>query len=208
MSGSVPVRVAAMLAATVTGACPNLKDDMRCGIYEERPLVCRIYPAEVNPAVPLDPQNKLCPPEAWSGPTRLQEEAQIADGELLRTIETLRKLGALEASIKARLCVALGAVDGGLVHESALVYAPTSSVLLAALKSALGANVDASSVPEWGFVSDQPQTIDDLSALGATVRHVRDAVDVPYRYFRFRREALFRAYPAPAAGPDAGTKAG
>jgi Fe-S-cluster containining protein len=64
MSGSMPARVVVILVANLAGACPNLMADMRCGIYERRPLVCRIYPAEINPFVQLEPQKKACPPEA------------------------------------------------------------------------------------------------------------------------------------------------
>jgi Fe-S-cluster containining protein len=207
-SGSVPIRVAVMLAATAIGACPNLREDMRCGIYEERPLVCRIYPAEVNPAMPIDPRSKRCPPEAWSAPMPPQERTGLVNGELLGCVETSRQLGAEEVGVKARLCAVLGVFDGGLDHETALVYSPTAAVLLAALESALGANVGGEAAPEWGFVSDQSRTIEDLGALGATVRHACDVVDAPYRYFCFRRETLFRAYRATEAAPDAGAKAG
>src|ERR1700693_384857 len=46
-SGAPPTRVFRMLAAHFSGACPNLLADMRCAIYERRPLVCRNYPAEI-----------------------------------------------------------------------------------------------------------------------------------------------------------------
>ena len=65
LSGSLPVRVTVMLTASHAGPCPNLRDDLRCAIYDERPLVCRIYPAEVNPFVPLAPAGKQCSPDAW-----------------------------------------------------------------------------------------------------------------------------------------------
>ena len=65
LSGSLPVRITVMLTATHAGPCPNLGDDMRCAIYDARPLVCRIYPAEVNPFVPLVPDGKQCTPDAW-----------------------------------------------------------------------------------------------------------------------------------------------
>lgn len=75
----------------------------------------------------------------------------------------MRPLLQVGTRIKARLCAALGVVDGGLVHES---------------------------------------------ALGAKVRHAAGAIDVPFRYFGFRREALFRAYPAAKPATGAGSEAG
>jgi Fe-S-cluster containining protein len=44
-SGSMSTRVVAILVANAVGDCPNLLPNLQCGIYEERPLVCRIYPA-------------------------------------------------------------------------------------------------------------------------------------------------------------------
>ncbi len=67
MSAALPVRVLATIVASFDGPCPNLGPEFRCGIYEERPRVCRIYPAEVNPFIELTPANKACPPEAWHG---------------------------------------------------------------------------------------------------------------------------------------------
>ncbi len=65
-SGSMPARVVVILVANVVGDCPNLLPSRRCGIYEIRPLVCRIYPAEVNPFVILERDKKACPQEAWT----------------------------------------------------------------------------------------------------------------------------------------------
>ena len=68
MSGSMPTRVVVMLVANVVGACPNLLADRRCGIYEDRPLVCRIYVRQKSmyPFIALKRENKACPPEAWT----------------------------------------------------------------------------------------------------------------------------------------------
>ena len=66
MSGSLPTRIVVILTGAFVGPCPNLQADMRCRIYEERPFVCRIYPAEINPFIELVPANKGCPPEAWT----------------------------------------------------------------------------------------------------------------------------------------------
>jgi Predicted Fe-S-cluster oxidoreductase len=65
-SGELPIRVMVTVAAAFDGACPHLQPDMRCGAYEARPNVCRIYPAEVNPFIELMLAHKACPPEAWA----------------------------------------------------------------------------------------------------------------------------------------------
>ena len=63
---------------------------------------CRIYPAEVNPFVPLVPDGKQCTPDAWQqapfvrGGTIVDEHRALACGE--RT----------ETPLRARLCAMLG----------------------------------------------------------------------------------------------------
>ena len=39
----------------------NLGEDMKCKIYERRPLVCRIYPAEMSPLITFDMLRKALP---------------------------------------------------------------------------------------------------------------------------------------------------
>lgn len=126
MSGSTPARVVVMLVANVVGACPNLLSDMRCGIYEDRPLVCRIYPAEINPFVALKRENKACPPEAWAREQPLLQRAEVlTDNVVSRDIEMSRAADILDANIKNRLCLALKLMHTALVHEAVLVYSPS-----------------------------------------------------------------------------------
>jgi Fe-S-cluster containining protein len=91
VSGSMPIRVVVILAARIDGACPNLLPDLRCGIYERRPLVCKIYPAEINPFVQLEPRNKACPPEAWAAHhPLLQRKGAVIDEKVRRDIQSSR----------------------------------------------------------------------------------------------------------------------
>ena len=64
--GEGEVRVSVTFAAFNPGRCRNLDANDLCTIYEQRPLVCRIYPVEINPHIPLRPDSKDCPPEAVS----------------------------------------------------------------------------------------------------------------------------------------------
>jgi Fe-S-cluster containining protein len=205
MSGSMPTRVVAMLVANITGTCPNLSADMLCGIYDDRPRVCRIYPAEVNPLLALNPEKKLCPPEAWTTDKPLfQRNGKVIGGELVRDIEALRQADALDAKLKSRLCAALHVADAGLVHEAVLVYSPAPAALLAALILATHGN-DVESVPaQWRFVSERTETIEDLAANGAVAMRPRDAVGAAYQHFGFEREALFRSYPGPRPEQQSG----
>jgi hypothetical protein len=64
-SGNTQAFVAITFAAYNAGRCRNLDEDNLCRIYERRPLVCRIYPMEINPHIPLNPAAKDCPPQSW-----------------------------------------------------------------------------------------------------------------------------------------------
>lgn len=65
-SGASEAYVAITFAAYNVGPCRNLDEDNLCRIYQRRPLVCRIYPAEINPHIMLDTATKDCPPESWN----------------------------------------------------------------------------------------------------------------------------------------------
>jgi Fe-S-cluster containining protein len=200
-SGMMPTRVVVMLVADIAGACPNLLADLRCGIYENRPLVCRIYPAEINPLVGLDPNKKACPPEAWGKDQPLLQRNGILMSEAIRRdIQSMRDTDAVDVAVKQRLCVALNVTDTGLVHEAVLVYSPTIAALSSALAVAMapaGAATAGAGNPEgqWRFVSNSPETIENLAASGAIALSLRSARDASYQHLNFKREALFGPYP-------------
>jgi Fe-S-cluster containining protein len=194
-SGSMPARVVVLLVANIVGACPNLLADRRCGIYEDRPLVCRIYPAEVNPAVALKPENKACPPEAWtSDQPLLQQNGVLVDDAIRLNIQQSRAADMLDASVKKRLCHALNVVDTAAVHEAMLVYSPTAESLLSALNLALSTNADEEIPTQWRFLSDRAETIEAVERNGGTAVHLRDAVGLSSEHVKFKREALFGPY--------------
>jgi Fe-S-cluster containining protein len=192
MSGSMPTRVVVMLVANVVGACPNLLPNMRCGIYEDRPLVCRIYPAEINPFVALRRENKACPPEAWTKDQPiLQRGEALIDDEMSRDIEMSRAADVLDADLKSRLCLALNLADTAMVHEAVLVYTPTAQTLLSALTTAAATHSCQESAPQWRFVSDQQQTLETLAKSGGIALHLRDSGEASFQYLEFKRQAIF-----------------
>jgi Fe-S-cluster containining protein len=192
MSGSMPTRVVVMLVANVVGACPNLLADNRCGIYEDRPLVCRIYPAEINPFVALKPENKACPPEAWTKDhPMLQHRGALTDEVIRRDIESCRAADALDADLKRRLCLALNIVDTALVHEAMLVYSLTANTLLSGLASAIATDSGHDPASQWTFVSNQPDTLATLAKSGAIALHRRDTEAASFQLFGFKRDAIF-----------------
>ena len=192
MSGSMPTRVVVMLVANIVGACPNLLSNMRCGIYEDRPLVCRIYPSEINPFVALKRENKACPPEAWAEDQPILQQGEVLmDDVISRDVEMSRAADVLDADLKSRLCLALNLAHTALVHEAVLVYSPTAPTLLSAL--ALATTTDSCQEPaaQWRFISDQQETLETLANSGGIALHLRDAETTSFRYLGFKREAIF-----------------
>jgi Fe-S-cluster containining protein len=189
MSGSMPTRVAVMLAANVAGACPNLLPDMRCGIYERRPLVCRIYPAEINPFIALEPRAKACPPEAWSAQhPLLQRNGAVMDESVRRSIQRSRDTIARETAVRLRLCAALEVMDTALAEEGFVVHSPAIAALLPALCKAMSP-ADAAPLPgQWRFVSNQSATLAGLTGSGAVAIHARAAGPGP-EYLGFKSES-------------------
>ena len=192
MSGAMPTRVVVMLVANVVGACPNLLSDMRCGIYEDRPLVCRIYPAEINPLIALKRENKACPPEAWAQDQPLLQRGSVLTDHLISSdIEMSRAADVIDAGVKRRMCLALNLAHTALVHEAVLAYSPTAQTLLSALAFATATDFGPEPAAEWCFVSDQQETLERLAESGGIVLHLHEAEAASFQYLAFKREALF-----------------
>ena len=98
-SGSLDIRVSITLVGYFAHGCPNLDLSKRCNIYKDRPLSCRIYPFELNPAIQLNPSNKLCPPEAWEVPLPKSPKAsKTLHQRQPGTLDALEALNSLEKS--------------------------------------------------------------------------------------------------------------
>jgi Fe-S-cluster containining protein len=189
MSGSMPMRVVVILVANLDGACPNLLADMRCGIYERRPLVCRIYPAEINPFVQLEPGKKACPPEAWGADhPLLQRDGRLTNDVVQRDVQRSRDADARDTDAKLRVCDALNLIDAALAEEGFVMYSPPIATLLSALSRAVQ-NIDgAPPLRRWRFVSNRSETIADLSRSGAVAIHSR-SMEMGPEYLGFKSES-------------------
>ncbi len=164
----MPIRVVVILAARIDGACPNLAPDLRCGIYQRRPLVCKVYPAEINPFVQLEPRNKACPPEAWGARhPLLQRNGVVTDDAVRRDIQLSRDTDEMDAPMKRRLCEALNMRDAALAAEGFVVYSPSIAALQDALAQAMAATSAAPDRDPWRFLSNQSGTVESLLAGGA-----------------------------------------
>ncbi len=190
MSGSVRTRVAVILAASFTGNCPNLQADMRCGIYERRPLVCRIYPAEINPTIKLQPARKSCPPEAWASDKPLfQRSGRLLGAVLQGDIHKSRELSALDADVKKKVCLAMQVRDTARAGDGFVVYSPAIDALLPALAGALAGDADPQAASGWRYVSERPELVHELAHGGAAAIHVRDITAAPFQFIGFRQPA-------------------
>ena len=167
ISGKLPTRVIAILAASFSDACPNLGADSRCSIYERRPLVCRIYPAEISPFLTLSPASKACPLPAWSsdGPALIRGGV-LVDAQVRELIRRSRDADEAEVTLKATLCTLLGYDRAALANEGFVVYSPDSVQLMDALTTALTRECSLTRHP-WTFVSNQRATLDALTEAGA-----------------------------------------
>ena len=185
-SGTLPVRVTAILVADLNPACPNLLPDQRCAIHHRRPLVCRIYPAEINPFIELRPETKGCPPEAWSDsqPVFTDEQGRL-DAIVVQDIQRSRDTDAGEVHVKARMCAALGITHAALANEGFVHYTPDPGLLLAALTQAsTAAPPDPGALP-WSLVSNRAATLAALTQVGAQGAYEPAAGTTGFRYLGF-----------------------
>ncbi|REE24214.1 putative zinc- or iron-chelating protein [Paraburkholderia sp. BL27I4N3] len=190
MSGSLPARIVVILAGTHPGPCPNLRDDMRCGIYEQRPLVCRIYPAEINPFIALTPAHKACPPDAWTpGLPPLLRAGKLVDAGVAQLIQQSRDADEKDVPIKQQVCAAMGIDQAAVSNEGFVAYSPDRADLLAALRQASNEPTMPAMPPTWHFVSKRRTTVDVLVSVGALSSFV-DANSAPrFEYLGFSVES-------------------
>lgn len=185
-SGHLPVRVIVTLVASFAGACPNLRADMGCGIYERRPTACRVYPAEVNPFISVDPAMKLCPPEAWHAPEVLQDdEGRWADPVVAGAVIKRREDDYAEAETRARLCALLGMHEAGLSNEGVLVYAPARAHLQQVLQAVAETSNSPADEHDWVLVSHRLRTMWLLESAGARAMQAVDIAGAERRFVSF-----------------------
>jgi Fe-S-cluster containining protein len=187
-SGELATRITVIIVASFAGACPHLQADMRCGIYAERPAVCRIYPAEISPFVALSPAGKACPDEAWSDEQPLfLRDGMLADAATARLIETARATAITDAESRRRLCLALGIDVAALINEGFVAYTPAPERFLAALAAIDTAPEE--DVPVWRIASNRRTTVGMIEASGAVGLHVAAGEALPFDYLGFFAES-------------------
>lgn len=159
--GTAQLHVSVTFAAFNPGRCRNLDDNDLCTIYETRPLVCRIYPAEINPHLPLRPENKDCPPDAWSQGPELIHGQSLVDPHLRALIEASRQADRDDIAAKVALCQALGMTTSALKGNGFTAYLPAMDAFAAALEQ-----LPADNQAPWTLHIEAPPLMHELAALG------------------------------------------
>ncbi|MBW4794805.1 YkgJ family cysteine cluster protein [Pseudomonas tolaasii] len=173
-SGNTEAFVAITFAAYNAGRCRNLDADNRCGIYERRPLVCRIYPMEINPHIPLNPGAKDCPPESWEQGPALIVGGELMDAELAELIRRSRQADRDDVQTKEAVCAALGIRTTALKGDGFTAYLPDMNAFAQAIDWA----VDQPSVAnEWVFHVSGIEIAEQVLEAGAQI-----ATEVPANY--------------------------
>ncbi|MGY2230414.1 YkgJ family cysteine cluster protein [Pseudomonas tolaasii] len=173
-SGNTEAFVAITFAAYNAGRCRNLDADNRCGIYERRPLVCRIYPMEINPHIPLNPGAKDCPPESWEQGPALIVGGELMDAELAELIHRSRQADRDDVQTKEAVCAALGIRTTALKGDGFTAYLPDMNAFAQAIDWA----VDQPSVAnEWVFHVSGIEIAEQVLEAGAQI-----ATEVPPNY--------------------------
>ena len=167
-SGASEAFVAITFAAYNIGPCRNLDEDNLCRIYERRPLVCRIYPMEINPHIPLNTSIKECPPESWEQGPDLIVGGELVDQELAGLIQRSRQADRDDIRTKDAICALLGIRTTALKGDGFTAYLPDMSAFATVIDQvAQQPLTDASS--DWQFHVSGDDIAGQVLAAGAEV---------------------------------------
>ena len=175
-SGTTEALVGITFAASNAGRCRNLDEDNLCRIYERRPLVCRIYPMEINPHIPLNIAVKECPPESWETGPQLILGGELVDRELAQLIERSRQADREEIRIKERICASLGILTTALKGDGFTAYLPDMSAFAAVIDQVRLQPLEQAA-SEWQFHLSGDDVACQVLASGARV-----ATEAPVNY--------------------------
>jgi Fe-S-cluster containining protein len=175
-SGASDVYVAITFAAYNVGPCRNLDEDNLCRIYERRPLVCRIYPMEINPHIPLNPAVKDCPPESWEQGPDLIVGGKLVDQELVALIQRSRQSDRDDVQAKDAICQLLGIRITALKGDGFTAYLPQMDAFASVIDQVVAQPLAAPD-SEWLFHVSGEDIAGQVLAAGADV-----AIEAPLNY--------------------------
>lgn len=175
-SGASDAYVAITFAAYNVGPCRNLDEDNLCRIYERRPLVCRIYPMEINPHIPLNPAVKDCPPESWEQGPDLIVGGKLVDQELVALIQRSRQADRDDVQTKDSICRLLGIRTTALKGDGFTAYLPQMDTFASVVDQVVAQPLAAPD-SEWLFHVSGEDIAGQVLAAGAGV-----AIEAPLNY--------------------------
>ncbi|PAU58736.1 YkgJ family cysteine cluster protein [Pseudomonas sp. PICF141] len=175
-SGACQAHVAITFAAYNVGPCRNLDEDNLCRIYERRPLVCRIYPMEINPHIPLNPAIKECPPESWEAGPDLIIGGELVDQQLTELIQRSRQADRDEIQTKEAICALLGIRTTALKGDGFTAYLPDMNAFATVIDQ-VSTQSQIKSSSDWLFHVSGEDIARQVQAAGAQV-----ATDTPVSY--------------------------
>jgi hypothetical protein len=175
-SGTSEAHIAITFAAYNVGPCRNLDEDNLCRIYERRPLVCRIYPMEINPHIPLNIAVKECPPESWEKGPDLIVGGNLVDQELVGLIQRSRQADRDDIRTKDVICALLGIRTTALKGDGFTAYLPDMTAFARVIDQ-VAAQPLAESGADWLFHVSGEDIAGQVQAAGAHV-----AADAPENY--------------------------
>ena len=167
-SDACEAHVAITFAAYNVGPCRNLDEDNLCRIYERRPLVCRIYPMEINPHIPLNTSIKECPPESWEQGPDLIVGGELVDQELAGLIQRSRQADRDDIRTKDAICALLGIRTTALKGDGFTAYLPDMSAFATVIDQ-VAQQPSTGSGSDWQFHVSGDDIAGQVLAAGAQV---------------------------------------
>lgn len=167
ISGELPIRVLVTLAAPLGDGCPNLASNNLCNLYEDRPQVCRIYPAELNPFLELAIEHRRCPPDAWQVNNPLIRNSAYVDSELRLLMQARLNRTILDVPFQENLCAILNIHVAAMANEGYAAHSPDRADLLEALLACKEQKQTPGPLQNWKFISDRIETMNAIWACDA-----------------------------------------
>lgn len=134
-SGGLGLRIAPVFGADLHAGCPNLADDNACRIYDDRPAVCRLYPAQTHPLSVFRKDTRACPPEAWDPPAGVilvEGDGRMPPG-IQAMVEAFQGELGRDAAAKVAICEALGVHLAGWRGDGIVIHIPAVQDFLDAI---------------------------------------------------------------------------
>lgn len=166
-SGDSTMQVIAIFAGRAIPKCPNLQENGLCQVYDVRPLVCRIYPMEINPFIKMIPENKDCPPIAWEEGEILVSD-RVLERVMSRNIASSRAADRSDAHSKIAICEELGISVAAWKNDGFAIHSPDRQHMLDAI-SAVKAKVDSPLRLNWNVKTDNRGLIATLGLANLAV---------------------------------------